>query len=232
MTFMHAAPHIRPFAFDRVFAVLPGGAQRAQAADLQLELDCARAEIERLQGTLPDELARARADGFEAGLAQARTEREAALLLAADALHAAIEGMEEDLAEARRGAVRDAAEAALAAADLVAGRALEQLPLQAVEEALERAIDQAGRGADLLVKVHPSLKEEMARLLELRESRERRRMSLRVAADPALAPGDAVITWDEGGLVLDRDARRAAVVAELAPLIGANPPAFRSSPVP
>ena len=48
---------------------------------------------------------------------------------------------------------------------------------------------------------------------------ERRKMSLTIVPDAGVAIGDASIVWDEGSLSLDAVARRAAVAAEMAPLL-------------
>jgi flagellar assembly protein FliH len=217
---MDAAFHIKPFAFDRVFTAPPSRRPERAPLDLELETESLREELDTLRRDHAAELARARSDGFEAGLFQARTERETALLAAADALHASLEIIEADLSEVTSRITREATEVALAAADFLAARALEHAPEQAIDEALGRIIEQAGRGPQLLVKVHPDLAPEMERIVEVRLSRERRRMTLNVVADPALARGDAQILWEEGGLALDAGARRAAVLEELAPLLG------------
>ncbi len=217
---MDAAFHIKPFAFDRVFTAAPPRPTRSSALDLELEVESLRAELETLRRDHGTELARARADGFEAGLYQARTEREAALLAAADALQASLETIDEEFEAATATVTRDATEVALAAADVMAARALEHAPEQAIEDALARVLQQVGRGPTLLVKVHTSLAEEMTQLVQLRVSRERRRMTIDVVGDPALALGDALILWNEGGLRLDAAARRAMVLEELASLLG------------
>jgi len=217
---MDAAFHIKPFAFDRVFAAPPPRPRQMSLLDLELEVESLRTELETLRSDRDQELARARADGFEAGLYQARTEREAALLAATDALHAAIEAADADIEKAVGRLTQDAAEVALAAADLMAARALEHAPEQAIDEALSRVLEQVGRNPTLLIKVHPDIAEEMKRLVELRVSRERRRMTLTVIADASLSRGDTLILWDEGGLALTAEARRAVVLEELAPLFG------------
>jgi len=215
-----ASFHVKPFAFDRVFAAAPPRRPNLSALDMELEVESLRAEIDTLRRDQAAELARARTDGFAAGLAQARSERETALLAAADALQATLEGAEDELAAARARLTRDATELALSAADLMAARALEHAPEQTIDEALDRVLDQVGRNPTLLVKVNPTIAEEMQNLVELRTSRERRHMTINVIADPAVPQGDALILWDEGGLALDAAARRSAVLEELTPLLG------------
>lgn len=217
---MDAATEIRPFAFDRIFTAASAKREAANALDLEMEVDSLRAEVERLNLERDDMLARARADGFEAGLAQARSERETALLSAVDALHAAVEQIEKNFTEVQTAVRNDAATVALEAADMLAGRALERAPEQAINEALGRVLEQVGRGPKLQIRVHPDLVERMEELVAFRISQERRRMTLTVFGDATLALGDALIGWDEGGLRLDAEARRAAVLEELAPFLG------------
>ena len=144
-----------------------------------------------------------------------------ALLAAVDALHASVETVEEELSSMTSRVTREATEVALAAADLIAGRALEHSPEAAIDEAIGRVLDQIGRGPRLLIRVAPDLAGEIERMVELRASRERRKMALTVIPDASIRAGDALILWDEGGLVLDANARRAAVLEELKPLLDA-----------
>ncbi len=66
--------------------------------------------------------------GYEAGLRHARGEREAALLAALDAVHAAFENADQRLLSAAQSMTQDAAHVALLAGELLAGHALEQAP--------------------------------------------------------------------------------------------------------
>jgi flagellar assembly protein FliH len=104
---------------------------------------------------------------------------------------------------------------AMAAADGLAARALEADPTLAIDEAIARVLTQVARGQELQIRVNPALIEQMEALIAGRQSRERRRLSLTLVADPGLAIGDALISWTQGGLALDADARRTAILAEL-----------------
>ena len=90
---MHAHVHVERFGFDRIFAVPPGRGAPI-GPDAALEVATLRAELALLRSEQESALALARAQGYEAGLAQARTEREVALLSAVDALQAGIEGID------------------------------------------------------------------------------------------------------------------------------------------
>lgn len=208
----------RPFAFDRIFSTaepeLPGS-----TIELALRLAAAEAQIEGLRIDHDAALAVARAEGFEAGLQEAREERNAALLSAADALQAGLEEIEERHGAVLDGLARDAAEVALAAADLLAARALALAPVQAIEEAIAHVLTQIARGQEVVIRVHPDLVADVEAHVALRQARDRRRLALVVVEDATLARGDARISWDIGGLVLDAAARRMAVGDELAPLL-------------
>jgi flagellar assembly protein FliH len=210
--------NVQRFAFDRVFN-LHSDSGEPIPADMSLELGALRAEIAALKAEHGAQIALARAQGFEAGLAQARGEREAALLSAVDALQAGLETIDERFDEVSQRVTGEAAEIALAAADMIAGRALETGPADAIDAAIGRVLGQVARGTELEVRVHPEIAEAIeARIVE-RQSKDRRRLNLTVIPDATIAVGDAMIGWDQGGLAVDASARRDAVRAELETLL-------------
>ena len=219
---MASASQIKPFAFERIFAQAPaaGSGGKPDPLRLQAEAETLRAQVERLELERDMALADARKDGYEAGLAFARSEREAAMLAAIDALQAGVEQIAEEVDAAVAKTTAEAAELALAAAELIAGRALETAPAATIDAALSRVIEQLGRNPKLMIAVHPSLVEEMERLIALRQAGDRRRMFLHVAGDETLPLGDTLISWQEGGLRLDASSRRDAVREELDGLLG------------
>ncbi|WP_033921519.1 FliH/SctL family protein [Sphingomonas sp. 37zxx] len=200
----------KPFAFDRIFSTA-----KVEEADAVEALAVMRAERDLLQSQLETGLVVARAEGFEAGLAQARSETAVALLAAADALHVSLEAVEEEFAAIEQRLSTVAADVAMAAAEGLAARALEADPARPIDEAIGRVLLQVARGQELRVHVHPDLLEKMEALIAERQSRDRRRLSLTLFADAALPVGDALISWEQGGLALDAAARRAAILAEL-----------------
>jgi len=212
---LHA--HVQPFGFDRIF----GGMQDVErpSGELLGEISQLRAELAELRARQEGGIALARAEGFEAGLSQARHEREVALLTAVDALQAGIEALDGRVVEFERQTAGDAAEVALAAADLLAGRAVEGAPVAAIDDAIGRVLRQVARGTEILVRVHPDLVEPIEARVADRQARDRRRLHLAVIADETLAEGDAMLAWDQGGLVLDVNARRAEIMAELETLL-------------
>lgn len=209
---------IERFAFDRVFSV-PVKKSEAASRNLQGDLHALRAQLEALKAEHAAQLFAARAEGIEVGLAQARAERDMALLSAVDALQAGIETIDARFTEVADRLTGEAAEFALAAADMIAGRTLEDAPGAAIDAAIGRVLGQVARGTELRVRVHPQLVETIEAKIAERQSRDRRRLRLTVYADEAIAPGDAQIAWEEGALVLDAEARRRAVVAELEALL-------------
>lgn len=218
MTSMHSS-HIRPFVFDSIFSLPEAGTGKVSTHDLQLEIAALKADIALMQQDQSSLLATARAEAFEAGLQQARDERGTAMLAAVDALQASIEHLDSRMDEIASDVARDGAEISLAAAELLAGRAIAEEPALAIDEAIGRVLKQVARGQELLVRVAPALAEEVERLIATRQSQDRRRLNLQVVSDPALAPGDAFIEWDQGALALDSEARRQAILAELDALL-------------
>ncbi len=208
---------VERFAFDRIFTVASGDS--APTGDSLLELAALRVEMAALKAEQGAQVALARAQGFDAGLAQARAEREVALLSAVDALQAGIETLDERFADVTRRVTSDAAEIALAAADMIAGRALETAPGDAIDAAIGRVLAQVARGTELEIRVHPDIIDAVEARIAERQSRDRRKLSLTVIGDVTLAPGDALIGWEQGGLALDAAARRRAVEAELHSLL-------------
>ena len=217
---------VKPFAFDRIFADAPPEPPKEQkhrrstdARDLAMEVDRLRAQLDALRDAQQDELARTRTEAFEAGLVHARTERDNAILSSIDALQASLETIADQYDDLKAEVVCEAGQLALAGAEALAGHAIEQEPGRAIDEAIGRALEQVTRGQEIEVRVHPDLEEEIQRRVDERQNADRRRLFLTVTADPAITPGDAVLTWERGGVVLDAARRRQVIESELAPLI-------------
>ena len=211
---MASAAQIKPFPFGRVFSEPCVQAPRPDPA-LLARIEALEADLERQRIEHEAALAVARAEALQQGLAQARGEREVAVLAAVDALQASIEAVEENFAEVEERLAREAGELALAAADLLAGKALELDPTGAIDDAIGRALSQVRRGQPIQIRVHPDLQPDIERIIADRQANDRRRLPLTVAADVTLAPGDARLVWDQGGLELDVEQRRKAIRAEL-----------------
>jgi flagellar assembly protein FliH len=212
-----AAINVSKFRFDRVFSAVEPAANHS--ADMAARLAMLQAELDLTRDSRDRAIALARAEGYEAGLADARGERETAILAAVDALGAAVETLGEQVDEVAKASRADAAGLALAAAELIAAKAIEDMPGQAIDEAIGRVLKQVARGTHLVVRVNPELRPEIERLVDERIAADRRKLSIQVFSDANLALHDALIAWDEGGLSLDEAARRAAIAEELEPLL-------------
>ncbi|MES2269496.1 MAG: FliH/SctL family protein [Pseudomonadota bacterium] len=210
---MDASFHTKPFSFDRIFAIPKAGWE--ESGNAAHDLIALTAEYDLLKLQMESGITVARAEGFEAGLEQARSEIEAALLAATDALHSSIETVEGEFELIEQRMSSAAADVAMAAADGLAARALAIDPAMAVDEAIGRVLTQVARGQELSIHVNPALVERMEALIADRQSRDRRRLSLTVIADSSLVIGDALISWEQGGLALDAAARRTAILSEL-----------------
>ncbi len=218
--------NVERFAFDRIFSAPASADTTIPSGDMLLEISALRAELALLRSDVDAQVALARAEGFDAGLAQARAERDVALLSAVDALHAGIESLDERFDEVSTRVAGEAAEIALAAADMIAGRAVDLAPAEAIDAAIGRALGQVARGTELEIRVHPDLIEAIEARIAERQANDRRKLNLTVVGDVTIAIGDALIGWEKGGLALDATARRKAVLEELETLLpsaaGAN----------
>lgn len=208
----------KPFRFDTEFAFAPPPPQAADATPVTaetLEIAALRAEMEALRADHARALDHARNQGFLDGMAQARAEREQALLAAADALHAEW----EDFADHRDAMVDqlrgEASRLARAVGEVLAARALAQAPVETIDQAIGRVLAQIARGQEVLIAVHPDLVAETEARIALRQAQDRRRLNLIVQGDATLPPGDARLRWEGGGLSLDAARRARAVQAEM-----------------
>ncbi len=205
---------LQRFAFDRIFA--PGSANAPVGPEaLTLEIERLRAELADARAEILIVGERSFETGRAAALVELHAERDTALLAATDALGAALERIEANIADTQALLSRDAADLALAAADHLAGRALMLDPAAAIDQAIGRALEHLRRGTPIAVRVHPDLLAAIESRLAARQTVDRRRLPITPLADDTLALGDARLEWDSGRLCLDAAARRAAITAEL-----------------
>ncbi|MBT0670530.1 hypothetical protein HT136_19365 [Novosphingobium profundi] len=213
---------IQPFGFDRVFHFSPAE-EPARVPDKDDGFDRTgelEARLARLEEEHRSELTRVRSEAFEAGLDEARRERDAAVLASSDALNAALDDLRREFSGVSTQIAQDAATVAYEAARMLAGHATALDPGKPVAEALERALSQVARGTGLVLKVNPALREDLESRLRQRHPHELEDLSIALVDDPSLALGDARIDWTGGGLGVDAKARQKAVLAELEGLLG------------
>ncbi len=204
----------KPFRFATEFAVVSPH-QRGDMHATALEVAALRAELEALRSDHAVELAKARSEGYMEALAQMRAEREQAMLAALDALHAEWEEF-ADTRDAMMEQLREEAGAlSLSIGEALAARALSEAPGEAIDQAIGRVLGQVARGQEVTVSVHPDLAEDIETRIAARQAGDRRKLNFVVLADDALAPGDAHLRWEAGGLRLDASQRHRAVIEEL-----------------
>ncbi len=214
---------IRPFRFDRAFPCDKPPVGDELLGDLLAEVQRLRDELARGKEAAEDQARETGNAAFDAGLNQGREEAGGALLSAVDALHAAIDELDERFDERVRTLAREAAAATLAAADLLAGHELACRPERAIDDAIGDVLGRVARGTEIAVRVHPVLVEPLTARLAARQAMDRRRLAVTILPDATLALGDARLTWTDGGVTLDRAARRGTMMEELRPLLS---PAF------
>jgi flagellar assembly protein FliH len=205
--------HTRPYRFDRIFEA--NLTEAPNRRDLDLQIMTLQSELAQVRADQDEAAALGRADGFAAGLAQARGETAESVRVAALALVTGLDGLAARFAETEARMAATAADVALVAAELIAADAVAPAPALAVDAAIGRVLAQIGYREGLQVHVHPLLMAPLAALIDERQAAGQRVLALTMHADATLALGDAHIMWDKGGLSLDRAARVAAVAVAL-----------------
>lgn len=208
---------VTPFQFDRVFSKKPvlGDGGMASGTRSSAGEDDLRREIERLHAHYKAELDKARMDGFQTGLAQARAERDSAVLSAVDAVQLGLETMREQLGDVVREMKREVAGLALDAAEAIAGHAIQNCPLDLIVSTLHDVVDQVVAGTAIEVIVHPEMQGPLQAALQSHVRLRRREPDLAVVADDTVEPGDARLVWRQGGVELSRAERADMVRTEI-----------------
>lgn len=227
-TYSGGSKRIEPFAFDTVFRHASVETPKKEVAKpdpalLHMHIEELEAQIAALTANHANEIERVRAEAFEAGLAQARGEQAEAVLAAVDALHAGLEDVDARFDHVVGGLIREAGDMAFQAAELLAGHVIATEPVTAIDEALSRALEQVACATRLTVHVHPDLKPILEERVQERTVRQGRSVDIVFVEDASLPMNDARIGWAEGGLHVDSAARREAVLAELADVLGREP---------
>lgn len=177
--------NIRKYAFDTEFA--PDGAIMRESATR----------------ITPEQMQSASADGYERGkndaTAQAARRTAAALEAIADATSAVLTRLNAESHAMRT----EAARIALAAAQKIAGAALDAYGVERAAQAVEAAMDALRHQPRLVVKLPPDIAEELKlRITEMCETHAYASAVL-VRAEPGLKTGEVVIDWSDGVIAMD-----------------------------
>lgn len=176
---------IRKYAFDIEFA--PDG-------------EIVRAPPKRIT---PEEVQAASDEGYERGkndaTAQAERRTAAALEAIADATSAVLTRLDAESQAMRT----EAARIALAAAQKIAGAALDAFGIERAAQAIEAAMDALRHQPRLVVKLPPDIAEQLKpRITEMCETHAYASAVL-VRAEPSLKNGEVVIDWSDGVIAMD-----------------------------
>lgn len=207
---------IRRFLFDTDFRspVAPPPRDEAPAAEALAEAQ-ARAEAAAREAAREAAEAEAYARGLQEGRAQAEAQVQTRLADALNRVAAAAAGMIAAADERDAAREAQALDFAVALGRKIAGAALDHHPVAAITEAAGRALQHLRGVPHLAIRVHDALVDEtqgqVARLARERGYEGR----LIVLGDPGMAPGDARIEWADGGVVRERAAIEAALLAAL-----------------
>jgi flagellar assembly protein FliH len=151
------------------------------------------------------DIAAARAEGFAAGIEQGRRDADQQLnALVAQLARAAERLVAHEASHAAEVEAR-AAYVAIVAAKALAGAALSERPLAALETALRECLGHARTAPHLVMRVHEGAVEAAEGLVRRLAQETGFAGRLVVLGEPDIAPGDGRIEWAEGGFVIERE---------------------------
>lgn len=159
------------------------------------------------------DLAAAREEGLQRGRQEAAQATDRASAEALRAIARMMQMMLSGLAAEAQGLRQDALEVAMAAAQLMAGQALEQFAPEAVEGFVSEAIGQLRDVPRLVVRIAPELADDLAPRLEQVARDAGFDGQVVVRPDPVASGGDVTLEWAEGSIHHDRASSFAAVEA-------------------
>ena len=151
----------------------------------------------------PEEVQAANSDGYERGkndaTAQAERRTAAALEAIADAASAVLTRLNAESQSMRA----EAARVALAAAQKIAGAALDSFGIERAAQAIEAAMDSLRHQPRLVVKLPADMAEHLKpRIAEMCDTHAYASAVL-VRAEPGLKIGEVVIDWSDGVIAMD-----------------------------
>lgn len=177
--------NVRKYAFDTEFA--PDGA-------------IVRESSKRMT---PDEMQSASSESYERGkqdaVAQAERRTAAALEAIADAASAVLTRLDLESQAMRAQAAR----VAMAAAQKIAGAALDGFGIERAAHAVEAAMDTLRHQPRLVVKLPPDLAEQLKPRIDEMCATHAYASAVLVRAEPGLKAGEVVIDWSDGMITMD-----------------------------
>ena len=194
---------IRKFTFDQSFGNESRAANAIAEAAARIE-----AEREAIQAV-------ARAEGFEAGLAQARGERDAAIRTALTAIAGDLGHGIAQVDALRAQLAGQAVELALALAEAIAGKALAQTGLAGIEAVVADVLAEQIEAPRLTIRVGAALLDDVRERVQAEASAMHFEGRLIFQPEPGFGPGDCAIEWANGGVRHVAAERRAAIEAQV-----------------
>lgn len=172
------------------------------------------------------EVAAARAEGIALGREEGRQEAQSQLnALLAQLARSAERLVAQEAAHAAEVEAR-AAYVAIVAAKALAGAALDERPLAALENGLRECLAQARQAPHLVMRVNDAAVEAAEGLVKRLAQELGFAGRLVVLGEPDIAPGDGRIEWADGGFVIEADRLKLLVDQAVATAFpGFRPPA-------
>lgn len=175
------------------------------------------------------DLAQARSEGFQAGVAQARGEAQDQLNGLVSRLAQSVERLAAQ-DQARLDAIEaQAASLALAVGRRLAGAALAERPLARLEGAVRECLGHARLTPHLVVRVNEASIETLEAMLARLTRETGFAGKLVVLGEPDIGPGDGRIEWADGGFVVDQTKLGDVIEQAVAKVFGASSPPARPS---
>ncbi len=169
----------------------------------------------------------AREQGFQEGVQQGRREAEGKSSAALTHMAGVIAAQAERLlaAQDERVALIEASAAALAVtmARRLAGAALADRPQALIEAAARECLAHARTAPHLAVRVNEARVDDAERLFGRLTRESGFAGKLIILGEPEIADGDARLEWADGGLVIDRGAVDALIMAATEQVLGRRP---------
>lgn len=176
---------VRKYAFDTEFA--PDG-------------EIVRAAPKRIT---PEEVQTANAEGYEQGKNDATAAAERRVAAALEAIADAASGVLTRLEVESQAMRTEAAHVAMAAAQKIAGAALDEFGLERATRAVEAAMDMLRHQPRLVVKLPPDMADQLKPHIAQMCETHAYAAAVLVRAEPGLKSGEVVIDWSDGMIAMD-----------------------------